>query len=138
MKPVQKRKATGVLAALLKENRDTELIHTRKRMMLAAKIADAMSNAGYSQKAFAAKMGKSEAVISEWLSGERNFTVDTLADIEEALRVRLLDVTMMTAIQSGTELSLKVGSQKAETVNAKGTWTVCMVDDVYRYNLNCA
>ena len=35
MKPVTKRKATGVLAQLLAENRETELMRTRKRMMLA-------------------------------------------------------------------------------------------------------
>ena len=38
MKPVTKRKATGVLAQLLAENRETELMRTRKRMMLAGGI----------------------------------------------------------------------------------------------------
>lgn len=100
MKPVEKRKATGVLAELLAniDLNEKELLRTRKRMMIASKIADAMRNAGYSQKEFAAIMGKSETVISEWLSGDRNFTIDTLSDIEESLNISLLNTKELNVI----------------------------------------
>jgi transcriptional regulator with XRE-family HTH domain len=59
-------------------------------MLVAVKIADALEAKKFSQKAFAEIMGKSESEISEWLSGNRNFTIDTLSDISECLGIRLL------------------------------------------------
>lgn len=140
MKPVTKRKATGVLAQLLAENRETELMRTRKRMMLAVKIADALRNAGYTQKDFATKMGKSETVVSEWLSGDRNFTIDTLSDIEEVLGVRLLDTTVMTVITADAEISQKshIQNNKSEAVNSNCKWSFEVSDTEYEDNLRCA
>jgi len=136
MKPVTKRKATGVLAQLLAENRETELMRTRKRMMLAVKIADALHNAGYTQKDFATKMGKSETVVSEWLSGDRNFTIDTLSDIEEVLGIRLLDTTVMTVITADAEISQKSHIQNNKSDNCK--WSFEVSDTEYEDNLRCA
>lgn len=101
MKPVGKRKATGFLAELLSNTDEKEFARTRKRMMVAAKIADAMRKEGYSQKDFAAKMGKSETVISEWLSGDRNFRIDTLSEIEDVLGIRLIDTSSMVVFNVG-------------------------------------
>ena len=36
-------------------------------------------------------MGKTESEVSEWLSGDRNFTLDTLTEIEHTLGVSLVD-----------------------------------------------
>ena len=36
-------------------------------------------------------MGKNATVVSEWLSGDRNFTIDTLTDISVALDVSFID-----------------------------------------------
>ena len=140
MKPVTKRKATGVLAQLLAENRETELMRTGKRMMLAVEIADALRNAGYTQKDFATKMGKSETVVSEWLSGDRNFTIDTLSDIEEVLGVRLLDTTVMTVITADAEISQKshIQNNKSEAVNSNCKWRFEVSDTQYEDNLRCA
>ena len=100
---VKAKEATGVLADLLANINENELAKTRKRMMLAAKIEEAMKRCGYNQTQFAHLMKKSTTVISEWLSGDRNFTTDTLMDIEDALGIRLLDTSIMTAINAGTE-----------------------------------
>ena len=59
---------------------------------LAATIADALKAKGISQKQFAAMTGRSESEISEWLSGDRNFTIDTLITIEQALGSPILKV----------------------------------------------
>jgi hypothetical protein len=85
-------------------------------------------------------MKKSTTVISEWLSGERNFTTDTLMDIEDALGVRLLDTSIMIAVNAGTEISLRVSANagKSETMSLRGTWDV---RDSYRESesqVNCA
>lgn len=89
----KKRVATGVLAELLANMDDIELAKERKRMMLAAKIEDAMKKSGYNQMQFAHLMKRSPTVISEWLSGNRNFTTDTLTEIENALKITLLNVS---------------------------------------------
>lgn len=120
---VSKHTASGVLGELLANIDQRELARTRKRMMLAAKIEEAMKKRGFNQKQFARLMGKSEAVISEWLSGDRNFTIDTLTDIEEILDVQLLNVTVMTRVQSGTENVISIGNrQKCIRLQPTGTW----------------
>lgn len=85
------REATGVLGRILANKSELSLAKTRNRMVVAAKIADAMRGCGMNQKQLAQKMGKTESEISEWLSGDRNFTLDTLTEIERTLNVTLLD-----------------------------------------------
>ena len=137
---VKVKEVTGVLADLLANINEKELAKTRKRMMLAAKIEEAMKRRGYNQTQFARLMKKSTTVISEWLSGDRNFTIDTLLDIEDALGIRLLDTSLMTAINAGTEISLRISANagKSETMSLHGTWSI---RDNYReseYQANCA
>lgn len=85
------KKAAGVLGRMLANIDELSLAKTRNRMLIAAKIADAMHNNKMNQKQFAQKMGKTESEISEWLSGERNFTVDTLTEIGHVLGISLFD-----------------------------------------------
>jgi ribosome-binding protein aMBF1 (putative translation factor) len=94
MKPAKKRKSTGLLSELLSEISPSSMARTRNRMLVAAKIADAMHSMGMNQKQMAAAMQKTESEISEWLSGDRNFTIDTLTDIENFLHIRLVDTTV--------------------------------------------
>lgn len=100
-------KTSKVIADVLAQIDQKEFARTQKRLMLAAKIDEAMRRKGYNQRQFAKLMGKSTTVISEWLSGERNFTSDTLVDIEEALGIQLLDVTTMTTVKAKTESVIK-------------------------------
>lgn len=123
---VKAKEATGVLRELLANINEKELARTRKRMMLATKIEEAMKRCGYNQTQFAHLMKKSPTVISEWLSGDRNFTTDTLVDIEDALGIRLLDTSIMTAVDAGTEISLRTSANagRTETRSLQGTWNV--------------
>ena len=75
MKTVNKRKATGVLGRMITEVDPVKLAKTRNRMVVAAKIADAMKAKNLNQKQFAKLMGRTESEISDWLSGNRNFTI---------------------------------------------------------------
>jgi len=95
MKTVNKRKATGVLGRMITEVDPVKLAKTRNRMVVAAKIADAMKAKNLNQKQFAKLMGRTESEISDWLSGNRNFTIDTLFDIGQALSVTFLSETLM-------------------------------------------
>ena len=85
------RKATGVLGRMLANMDELSLAKTRNRMLVAAKIADAMRSSNMNQKQLAQRMGKTESEVSEWLSGDRNFTLNTLSEIEHTLNVSLLN-----------------------------------------------
>lgn len=137
---VKEKEATGILGELLANIDDKELTKTRKRMMLAVKIEEAMKRCGYNQTQFAHLMKKSPTVISEWLSGDRNFTVDTLVEIEDALGIRLLDVSVMTAITAGTEISQKISVNlaNAATIRSGRTWTIRKMNKEPDYIVNCA
>jgi DNA-binding helix-turn-helix protein len=92
-------KARGKLAELLSQNKGKDLSKTKNKMLLAAKLCAALRSKGITQKAFAEIMGKTESEISDWLSGERNFTVDTLTEIEQVLGISLLNTQSMNVCQ---------------------------------------
>ena len=94
MKTINKKEATGTLARMISEVKPDKLAKTRNRMLVAAKIADAMKAQHLNQKQFAKLMGRTESEISDWLSGDRNFTIDTLFDIGQALGVTFLSTTL--------------------------------------------
>lgn len=102
---MNKKNATGVLASLLKKTDKGSLERTRNRMLLARKIGIGIKERGLSQKQLAAQMGKTESEISDWLSGDRNFTVDTLTDIEQHLGIRLLDTVFPRTVAIPHHLS---------------------------------
>lgn len=85
-----RRKPSATLTKIISSITEEEQRRTRDRMLIAVKIADAIEAKHLSQKAFAKLMGKNESEISEWLSGNRNFTVDTLSDISDCLGIHLL------------------------------------------------
>ena len=85
---MSKRQETkNVLSQLLSNIDEIALKKTSNRMMVAAKISNALKNKGISQKEFAKMLRKSESEISSWLSGDRNFTIDTLTEVSEALDI---------------------------------------------------
>lgn len=51
------------------------------RMLVAKMLHDYLNIRGISQQEFAGKMGKQPSEVSKWLSGNHNFTIDTLSDI---------------------------------------------------------
>lgn len=76
---------------LLEDISPEEQEKTDKKMMLAAKIAQAIKEKGLKKNEFAGLLGKRPSEISKWLSGTHNFTIDTLMDIERVLSIRLLE-----------------------------------------------
>jgi len=63
------------------------------KMLIAAKIADAMKEKGW-RKTDLLKAVKKEnpSIITKWLSGTHNFTMDTLVELENALGINLLNI----------------------------------------------
>lgn len=68
------------------------LYRTERRMLLAAKLDDCITEKGLTQKNVAELLGKTESEVSEWLSGKRNITIDNISDFERVLNVNLLNI----------------------------------------------
>ncbi len=88
-----KRQSSAAIRQLKQSHSATAFEKTKKQMMLAAKIQDAIKEKGLNNSRFAILMDQHPSVISKWLSGTHNFTTDTLFDIEEVLGICLVVVT---------------------------------------------
>ena len=108
-----RRKPSASLTRIMNNIDEDKLRRTRDRMLVAVKIAETLKLKGISQKKFAEMIGRSESEISEWLSGDRNFTVDTLSDIKKYLGLNLLNIsTMRTATVSKDATRMKVAKKR--------------------------
>lgn len=119
-----KRKATGMLAEMIAGVDRMNLVKTRNKMLLAAKIADAIKSKGLSQKTVAMQMGKTDSEISEWVSGDRNFTVDTLAEIEEYLGIHLIDTRQIGVFVYNNLVECSTKKKNITFTRSKKDWKI--------------
>ncbi|MCD4772496.1 MAG: hypothetical protein K8R41_03820 [Bacteroidales bacterium] len=64
-----------------------------RKMLIAAKIDDALKVKGWKKKDLLKALDKKNpSIITKWLSGTHNFTLDTLIDLESVLDINLLDL----------------------------------------------
>jgi transcriptional regulator with XRE-family HTH domain len=85
-----KKHHSSTLDQFLSLGNEAERARTQNRMMMAAKIYEAMKKKGIGKKKLSEMMGVSPSVVTRWLSGANNFRIDTLTDIERVLGVDLL------------------------------------------------
>ena len=112
-----RRKPSASLTRIINTIDEDKLRRTRDRMLVANKIADALNAKGISQKKFSEMTGRSESEVSEWLSGDRNFTIDTLSDIQKYLGIDLLNTSSMRTSPISKEASrMKVAKRRTPVV----------------------
>ena len=112
-----RRKPSASLTRIMNNIDEDKLRRTRDRMLVANKIADALKAKGISQKKFSEMTGRSESEVSEWLSGDRNFTIDTLSDIKKYLGIDLLNTSSMrTSLVSKEASRMKVDKKRTPVV----------------------
>ena len=115
-----RRKPSASLTRIMNNIDEDELRRTRDRMLVAIKIADTLKAKGISQKKFAEMTGRSESEISEWLSGDRNFTIDTLSDIKKYLGLDLLNISTIRTTPVSKEASrMKIAKKKTPAIYDK-------------------
>lgn len=108
-----RRKPSASLTRIMNNIDEDKLRRTRDRMLVAVKINDTLKAKGISQKRFAEMTGRSESGISEWLSGDRNFTIDTLSDIKKYLGLDLLNIPTMRTVPVSKDASrIKVAKKR--------------------------
>ncbi|MEQ8712057.1 MAG: helix-turn-helix transcriptional regulator [Cyclobacteriaceae bacterium] len=93
MKHKPEEYASVAISEILDSVTPQESDKVEKRMALAMKIADAMKAKGWKKKDLKEAMGqRNQSVVTKWLSGTHNFTIDTLMDLEDVLDIYLLDL----------------------------------------------
>ena len=72
------------------EFRTKNRIWLRYSQSIAMLVADAMEDAGLTQKALAERMGCTQQYISRILKGQENLTLETISKLETALGLKIL------------------------------------------------
>lgn len=85
---------------------------TEKNMLLAVRIEEAMKKHGYNKVRFAEAMHVQPSMVTRWLSGTHNFTIDTLYDIERLLSICIVNVIEPPLIEVIDKLHITVSSGK--------------------------
>ena len=125
-----RRKPSASLTRIMNNIDEDKLRRTRDRMLVANKIADALKAKGISQKKFSEMTGRSESEVSEWLSGDRNFTIDTLSDIKKYLGIDLLNTSSMrTSLVSKEASRMKVAKKRTPVVYDMSYILIASVSD---------
>lgn len=76
----------------VKDRRDpAQTAKTQNRMLIAAKIYEQMQKQDVSKSQLANLLAQQPSVITKWLSGTHNFTIDTLVDIGRVLNFNLFN-----------------------------------------------
>lgn len=83
---------SNIIDEMFNEIPKEDFERTTKKMKLALIISDALQAKGWNKSKLANEMNQKPSVITKWLSGTHNFTVDTLMDIEKILDIRLLSI----------------------------------------------
>ncbi len=99
-----------LLDNLLAEITPEQQARTDRKMRIACIIDDAIKTKGLGKKQFADKVGRKPSEITKWLSGTHNFTIETLADIERVLEIRILNLTNRRKpnISTGTSIPVNI------------------------------
>ncbi len=84
---------SSLINSLLNSISPAEAEKIEKKMLIAAKIDDALKAKKWKKKDLLKALGKTnQSEITKWLSGTHNFTIDTLVDLEHVLEIRLLNL----------------------------------------------
>ena len=99
-----------------------------RRMRIAMQIADAMEKRHISKKELAEMTGHQPSEITKWLSGDQNFTSDTLAELSYYLQTKITGedpVYTFTYITVSYDSSLTVELPSAKVcapLNTRRQW----------------
>lgn len=116
MNKILKKKASGVLAQILENPQKDVMARTQNRMAVAVKIGYILHQKNITQKSFAKMMHKTESEISNWLSGDRNFTIDTLTDISETLGTNLLNTSIVSLYHIPSKTTCDISKKRHPAV----------------------
>jgi transcriptional regulator with XRE-family HTH domain len=80
----------------------------KRSQAVAFKILQTIREQGISQKELASRMGLKPQQINNWVKGKSNFTFETVAKIEAALGIELMNIPLNKKEEKRTPVSLDV------------------------------
>jgi transcriptional regulator with XRE-family HTH domain len=92
-----KKIENNLIKSLLSAADPMESRRVQNRMLMAARIQDAMKAQKIGKKQLAEILGKSPSLVTKYLSGTQNLTMDTLSDLEYILGVKLLEIEFISS-----------------------------------------
>jgi hypothetical protein len=102
---------------------------TEKNMLLAIRIEEAMKKNGYNKIQFSQAMQVQPSMVTRWLSGSHNYTLDTLYDIEKILSICIVNVIEPPLIEIIDHLHVTVvTSNKLPVGTPAGNFTYDLCD----------
>jgi len=88
-----KMNSKNLIVELLDSITPEESLRIENRMLMAAKIDDAINAKGWKKKDLMKALGKTnQSEVTKWLSGTHNFTQDLLTDLGRVLNVDFLNL----------------------------------------------
>jgi ribosome-binding protein aMBF1 (putative translation factor) len=84
-----RRYKSPIVSSFIARRNPAEFEKTKRNMLLAALIDDALKAKNWNKKQLAEAMHKQPSEVTKWLSGTHNFTLETLYLIESYLDVTL-------------------------------------------------
>ncbi len=84
-------KKISILQRIKSRISDSKRHKVKTKIMIAVAIDEAMKAKEWSKGTLAEKMNqRSQSIVTAWLGGKSNFTVDTLCDLERVLEIQLI------------------------------------------------
>lgn len=97
---------------------------TEKKMLLAARIDDAIKARGWQKQDLAKALHKRPSEISKWLSGTHNFTTETLWEIEKILGTDLINLQEQDAEETITRFKPAIFFQQVAEKISTGKYEI--------------
>jgi len=88
---IAKLHTSKTLEKFFKEDNPLQYKKHAFKMVIAARIDDALKLKRMRKNELATLMNKSSSEVSKWLSGTQNFTIETLIEIEHYLGIEILN-----------------------------------------------
>jgi len=94
------------MSKLLKKIPSFKKRMTRISVDIGAQIFEYMKEAGINQRQLAEKLDKNESEISKWLNGSHNFTIETIAKIEDVFNKDIILVPLFAKEDLGIKYQI--------------------------------
>lgn len=98
---------TNIFEQILSKIPNWEKRYYRISLDIASQIAEILKKKGVQQKEFAKKLNKKESEVSKWLNGDHNFTIKTIAKIEDVLNEDIIIIPKFAHLHDNPYLKAK-------------------------------
>jgi transcriptional regulator with XRE-family HTH domain len=119
-----KEYTSKIIDEILSEISPDEFLMTEKKMLLAARIDDAIKARGWQKQDLAKALHKRPSEISKWLSGIHNFTTETLWEIEKILGTDFINLKEQDAEETITRFKPAMFLQQVAEKTSSGKYEI--------------